>query len=76
MLDVTGKLVRRGDRISMGGLEGVVVFSIDTDEYSSEFPKQDWSYLTRGTMVETERAGLVYLEESDEDTLILDQNSN
>ncbi len=33
MLDAKGKLIRLGDRIGIGsGIDGVVVFSIDTDE--------------------------------------------
>ena len=63
MVDEKGKLIRVGDRLNIApGLEGTVVFSIDTDEFSPEFPKSDWAYLGRGIMVRTEQAGLVYLE--------------
>jgi hypothetical protein len=52
-------------------VKGVVVFSIDTDEYSAEFPESDWEYLGRGIMVQTENDGLVFLEKafSDPDDL-------
>jgi len=77
MLDRMGRLIRRGDRVTIGTrLEGIVVFSIDTDEFSEEFPKADWDYLGHGIMVQTDAAGLVHLPESDEDTLILGQISN
>ncbi len=77
MLDADGKLIRLGNRIAIGGgMNGVVVFSIDTDEYSPEFPKDDWSYLGCGIMVQTEQAGLVHLSDGGEDTRVIDQISN
>lgn len=54
---------------------GTVVFSIDTDEFSSEFPKLDWEYLGRGIMVETEQAGLVHLADTGEDVEVIPQIS-
>ncbi len=72
MHDANGKLIRLGHRVAIGGgIEGEVVFSIDTDEFSPAFPKGQWDYLGRGIMVETGVAGLVYLEESQEDTAII-----
>jgi hypothetical protein len=67
-----GKQVRLGHRVMIAQhVKGVVVFSIDTDEYSAEFPKSNWEYLGRGIMVQTENDGLVYLEKpfSDPDDL-------
>ena len=76
MLDAHRKLIRLGDRVTMGsGINGVVVFSIDTDEYSPEFPKDKWEYLKRGIMLHTDRIGLVHLEESDEDIEILEERA-
>ena len=73
MLDAKGRLIRLGDRVKIGnGIDGVVVFSIDTHEFSAEFPKDKWAYLGRGIMVGTEQAGLVHLEETDEDLEIID----
>jgi hypothetical protein len=72
MLDAKGTLIRLGNRVSIrNAIEGVVVFSIDTDEFSTEFPKDKWVYLGRGIMAETERFGLVHLEETDEDVEIV-----
>jgi len=49
MLDANGNLIRLGGRGTIGcGINGVVVFSIDTDEFSPELPKSDWAYLERG----------------------------
>ncbi|SRR6266481_2885957 len=40
MLDSKGRPIRLGDRVAIGrGIDGIVVFSIDTDEFSPEFPK-------------------------------------
>jgi hypothetical protein len=52
-------------------INGVVVFAINTDKFSTEFPKDKWLYLGRGIMVETGRVGLVHLEEADEDLEII-----
>jgi hypothetical protein len=50
-----------GDRIRVGGdSSGVVVCSIDTDEYSSEFPREQWSYLGTGVMIQFANYGLVH----------------
>ncbi|HUB85706.1 MAG TPA: hypothetical protein VL971_08430 [Rhizomicrobium sp.] len=76
MLDATGRLIRLGDQVSIGGgMVGIVVFSIDTGEFSSEFPKVDWAHLGRGIMVQTTKAGLVHLADTDEDVQIISQNS-
>ena len=73
MLDENGRLIRVGDRVTMGsGITGVVVFSIDMDEFSAEFPKEQWQYLGRGIMVRSEQAGLVHLSEGDEDVQVIE----
>jgi hypothetical protein len=74
MHDSKGRQIRLGDRLNIGGgIAGVVVCSIDTDEYSPNFPKDAWSYLGSGIMVQTERAGLVHLNESNEDIKVTEQ---
>ena len=53
-----GTLARLGDKIIVWeGNEGVVVCSMDTDEYSEEYPKENFGYLERGIMVLSEKAG-------------------
>ena len=42
------------------GSLGVVVFSMDTAEYSREYPKDHWDYLGPGVMVISKVAGLIY----------------
>jgi hypothetical protein len=70
-----GRQIRLGDRVLVANhVAGIVVFSIDTDEYSPEFPKADWEYLGRGIMIQTENNGLIYIAElsdPDEDIEII-----
>jgi hypothetical protein len=70
-----GKQIRLGDRVLIANhVTGIVVFSIDTGEYSAEFPKADWEHFGRGIMVETENDGLIYIAElsdPDEDIQII-----
>jgi hypothetical protein len=63
MHDRKGKQIPLGDKVVIGsGISGVVVFSIDTNECSPAFLKDDWEYLSRGIMVQTENARLVHWE--------------
>ena len=74
---LSGEEVRLGDKVKLWeGCFGVVVFSIDTDEYSAEFPKEDWSYLRSGIMFETDCVGLVHYTEPDEDLELLARASS
>jgi hypothetical protein len=64
----SGQEARLGDRIRVGGdSSGVVVCSIDTDEYSPDFCRGQWSYLGTGVMIQFANYGLVYYTEPDED---------
>ena len=57
----TGQDVRIWDRVRGGSnWRGIVVFSVDTDEYSPRFPKEQWAHLGRGVMLDTTDAGLVH----------------
>lgn len=67
-----GKEVRIGDRVQLGDdVGGVVVCSIDTDEYTGEHPKEKWSYLKRGFVVEFPKFGVIHYEEAEEDLILL-----
>ena len=77
MLDANGRLIRLGDRVIIGrGIYGIIVFSIDTDEFSPEFSKNDWAYLGRGIGIQTDAHGLFHYEESDEDLEVISVTSN
>jgi hypothetical protein len=73
----TGEEVRVGDKVKMdNNCFGIVVCSIDTDEYSAEHPREQWSYLKVGVMFDTDWAGLVYYTEPDEDLVLLERASS
>jgi hypothetical protein len=64
----TGEIVKVGDRVRLGEDEsGLVVFCIDTDEYLAEYPKEQWSYLMTGVMINFQSYGLIHYVEDDED---------
>jgi hypothetical protein len=76
VLDINQRLIRRGDRIDIGSAEkGVVVFSLDTDEFSNDFPKADWAYLGQGIMVLMDGGALVFLDTPNEDTEVLSSSA-
>ena len=67
-----GQEIRLGDTVRMdGGGEGVVVFSIDTDEYTDEFPKAHWEYLTRGVMIDFPKYGLIHFDKDDPELALI-----
>lgn len=70
----TGEEVHVGDRVRLwGGCHGLVVASMDTDEYSTEHPKEHWDYLGRGVVIDSDRAGLIHYPEADEDLELLER---
>ena len=67
----SGEEVRLGDTVSpWAGAEGVVVCSLDTREYSVDYPESEWSYLKSGVLVLSSHAGLIHYIEP-ETTLTL-----
>ncbi|HJQ97541.1 MAG TPA: hypothetical protein VJ826_04450 [Candidatus Polarisedimenticolaceae bacterium] len=57
--------MRVGDVVSIGNGKGVVVACIDTAEYSAEHPREQWSYLLGGVMIDTDFGGLVHYPDQD-----------
>jgi hypothetical protein len=67
-----GQEVRLGDRVKLGADDaGIVVASIDTNEYSSEHPATQWSYLKKGVMVEFPSYGLIHYETPEPDLQLI-----
>ena len=64
---VDGSLVRLGDHVRFEpNLTGIVVCSVDTEEFSDKYPRTQWaSYLRKGILIETAEIGMVHLEEND-----------
>jgi len=58
-----GNSISLGDRVKLSNGElGTIVFSIDTDEYTEEFKKEEWEYLKNGVMVKTDEGTLIHYE--------------
>ncbi|MBT0962732.1 hypothetical protein [Denitromonas iodatirespirans] len=71
-----GQEVRIGDRVKLGADDnGVVVCSIDTNEYSDDYPLEKWSYLERGVMIEFPEYGLIHYEETDPDLELISRSN-
>ena len=58
---VDGQKIRVGDKIKLwAGCSGLVVCSMDDDEYSPEYPKEEWSYLKTGVLIDSDQDGLIH----------------
>jgi hypothetical protein len=53
-----GQEVRLGDQVVLwAGCEGVVVCSIDTGEFSDDYPEADCAHLERGVLIASSEGG-------------------
>ena len=69
-----GKEAKIGDKVQLwNGCYGVVICSMDTNEYSADYPKKEWQYLKSGVMIKTDKAGLIHYIESDEDLQLIER---
>jgi hypothetical protein len=69
---VDGQEVRLGDKVKLSdGEEGIVVCSIDTNEYSEAYPEKDWGYLKKGAMINFQKYGLIHYADSDSDIYLI-----
>ncbi|TAN40870.1 MAG: hypothetical protein EPN22_16815 [Nitrospirae bacterium] len=67
-----GQEVKVGDKVQLwSGCYGVVVCSIDTDEYTTTYTKEEWGYLKSGVVIKTDKAGLIHYIEADEDLQLM-----
>jgi pyruvate kinase len=74
---LSGEDLQVGDRVKLwDGNVGVVVCSIDDGVYSSEFSKEDWQYLSEGVLINSEKAGLIHVTESNEDMELIQRSNN
>ena len=65
-----GQVVRLGDKVQAGNDLGVVVCSIDSDEYTDQYSKVEWGYLKVGAMIFFEKYGLTHYEQGDDLSLL------
>lgn len=71
-----GREVRVGDKVRLGSHEGgTVVCSIDRNEYVAEHPKEKWSYLGSGVVVEFPKYGVIHYEEPEDDLQLIKRSS-
>jgi len=67
-----GSEVIIGDHVSLSdGTKGEIVFCVDRDEFSEQYPKAEWSYLQSGAMVKTEKYGLIHYSETDDELTLI-----
>lgn len=62
----SGQEVMVGDFVEISdGIYGLVVSSMDSNEYSEDFNFNDWSYLGKGILIKSDTIGLIHKIESD-----------
>ncbi len=66
-----GDKIHVGDKIQLwDGCNGIVVCSIDDDEYSPKYTKVNWSYLNEGVLIKSDSVGLLHYKAESENELI------
>ena len=67
-----GQEVRLGDRVKLGeDDQGVVVCSIDTNEFSEKHPKGVETVFKRGVVIEFPKWGIIHYEEAEDDLYLV-----
>ena len=65
-----GQAIRLGDRMALrDGSEATVVCSIDTEEYSPDYPREHWAYPHRGIFT-CHKPALVQCTETEGDAAV------
>ena len=66
-----------GDKVRLGEDDGgIVVCSIDRDEYTIENPKEKWGYLKKGVVIEFPQFGVIHYEEPEVDLELICRSDN
>lgn len=66
-----GTEARLGDRVRItNGDTGMIVASMDTNEFSNEYPAKNYAHLRTGILILTDKGALVRLEEPDHSDLL------
>ena len=67
-----GKEIRLGDQVGLASSDqGIVAASMDSNEYSPEYPGEEWSYLKKGVMVQFSKCGLIHYELAEPDLYLI-----
>jgi hypothetical protein len=68
-----GHVLVLGDHVTLDGKDiGVVVCSIDTNEYTIAYPASQWDYLKSGVLVEFPAFGLIHYVDPEPDLRLAD----
>lgn len=66
--------VRLGDKVKLWEeCLGVVVCSMDTDEYTDAYSKKDWEYLRTGVLILSDKAGLIHYIQSEKNMQLIER---
>ena len=61
-----------GDRVCLGGeMTGTVVACIEEKKFGPGFLGEQWGYLIKGILVNSEQAGIIYYEEPSVDLVLI-----
>jgi hypothetical protein len=67
-----GNEAKLGDVVAIDDTyRGIVVANFDGAEYSPEHPSEDWSYLAKGILINTDFAGLVHYPDCTNEPMVL-----
>ena len=71
-----GQAVRVGDKVKLGqDTGGVVVCSLDRDEFADGYLKSEWEHLKRGVLINFPQFGLIHYEELEPDVELIERPS-
>ncbi len=72
---LSGQKIMVGDKVSLGGgMNGIVVCSIDDNQFSTAFPESDWrEVLKTGVLINSEQAGLIHFPEQNIDLELIER---
>ena len=61
-----GEDLRIEDQVTLDErYNGVIKAIIEENQFSTEYPKEQWSYLKTGIIIDTDFGGIVHYQESD-----------
>lgn len=69
-----GQSVKVGDKVSLGQDNGgIVVCSIDDNEYTEAYPKDQWSSLGKGVLILFPMYGLIHYIDPESDLRLIER---
>ena len=69
-----GVEIQVGDLVENSeGDQGTVVCSLDTNQYSVDYTRENWGYLKRGVLVNFPKFGLIHYESDQNDFRLITQ---